>query len=502
MNNKPELAKELAVRQNAIDFFMIAGLYLPNPDPVLKRLGKDIQAYNDLLADPFLAGCVTSRKAGVMSLNWELSDQGANTDIISAVISALNPHRLFNDMLDAVLFGYSVLEVIWERQGGLILPSAVLAKPQHWFVFDEDNNLMLRTRDHFMGAPVPERKFILCTHVPTYINPYGQAVLSRCFWPCTFRKGGFRFWVQFTEKYGSPFIVGKHPRGAKTGEIDALADSLDNMIQDAVAVIPDDASVNILEAGGKGASADVFNKLIDACKTEISIAVLGQNLTTEVKGGSYAAAETHMRVRDEIMEADQRIIEDGVNTLIRWIWEINFQGDPPVFSFCEAAEDLKALAARDQMLYAAGARFTPAYWQRMYGMEPDDLDQAAISAQASPSPGGSGPQFAEQQQFTRDQQAIEELVAACLDRAGAVDAARIQRIMDAVNKAGSFAELSQMLPSLISSTQLPPTPLNEGGIKGGRVAGGSEVADILQKALVSAHLWGREQADREQQAKG
>ncbi len=103
-------------------------------------------------------------------------------------------------------------------------------------------------------------------------------------------------------------------------------------------------------------------------------------------------------------------------------------------------------------------------------------------------------------------------MAACLDRAGAVDAARIQRIMDAVNKAGSFAELSQMLPSLISSTQLPPTPLIEGGsrgksfieggIKGGRVAGGSEVADILQKALVSAHLWGREQADREQQDKG
>lgn len=36
-----------------------------------------------------------------------------------------------------------------------------------------------------------------------------------CFWPVAFKKGGMKFWLRFAEKFGSPWVIGKHPRGRK-----------------------------------------------------------------------------------------------------------------------------------------------------------------------------------------------------------------------------------------------------------------------------------------------
>jgi hypothetical protein len=35
-----------------------------------------------------------------------------------------------------------------------------------------------------------------------------------CYWPLVFKKGGLKFWLAFTEKFGSAFSVGKLPRSA------------------------------------------------------------------------------------------------------------------------------------------------------------------------------------------------------------------------------------------------------------------------------------------------
>lgn len=105
----------------------------------------------------------------------------------------------------------------------------------------------------------------------------------------------------FTEKYGMPHLIGKHPRGATKAETDSLADMLEEIVQDAIAVIPDDSSVEIQEAN-KTSSADIYEKLIDKMNSEISKAVLGQTLTTEIGSkGSYAASNTHTWKLDRIL---------------------------------------------------------------------------------------------------------------------------------------------------------------------------------------------------------
>lgn len=381
---QPSLTEELAVRQR-VDFYSIVG-YLPNPDPVLKKQGKDITVYEELLSDARVGGCAGSRKAGVKSLEWDIDRGKAKSrqaKLIKDVFNNLDIYQIISSALDAVLFGYAVLEVVWEKAGSYILPKKVEGKPQEWFMFDSTNRLLLRTKDRFFeGEIVPDYKFILIQHNATYKNPYGFPELSRCFWPVTFKRGGLKFWVMFTEKYGMPFMVGKHPRGTSKEETDKLADILEQMIQDAVAVIPDDASIEIMEAGGKSASAGIYRELLDYCDNEITIALLGQNLTTQVSGGSYAAAQTHMQIRKDLIDSDRIMIEKAINQLIRWIYEINFSdGEMPQFTMYEQEDIDKDLAERDEKLTTSleksGLKLTRKYYQKNYSLEDEDIIETA-----------------------------------------------------------------------------------------------------------------------------
>lgn len=267
---KQSLSAEIATRDRSIDFYSLV-MYLPNPDPVLKKMGKDIKVYTELLSDGFLGGCVTSRKASVKSLEWEIDRGKAKSrqaKDIEKIFRDLNIDRIVGEMLNAPLFGYQPMEIMWSRGSSRTAPSYwyptdIVGKPQTWFVFDELNEPRFLTKlNTTAGEPLPPKKFLFPRHEPTYENPYGFAELSRCFWPLTFKKGGYKFWVKFAEKYGMPWPIGKLPRGLDPKEYAALADILEQMVQDGLAVIPDDSSVEILVAEGKGASGSIYKDLL------------------------------------------------------------------------------------------------------------------------------------------------------------------------------------------------------------------------------------------------
>jgi phage gp29-like protein len=378
--SKSSLSSIIASRERSIDFMSAFSLYLPDPDPILKKAGKDIKVYRDLLSDAHAGACALSRKAGVKSLEWEL-DRGKSKSkqakLITDLFANLDLDRIIGEILDAAMFGYAPIEIIWEKAGKYILPSDLAGKPPEWFNFSTDNELQFRTKEKWTGEPVPPRKFLLPRYNPTYDNPYGERVLSRCFWPVTFKRGGIKFWVVFTEKYGMPYAIGKHPRGANEQERNDMLNMLERMVQDAIAVIPDDSSVDFLEAGTRSASADIYEKLLTFSNMEISKAILGQTLTTEMQSvGSYAAAQVHLEVREEIVDADKRLVENTLNTLIRWIYEINFSDSGfPMFSMYEEEDVDKTLAERDKILVDSGVKFTRQYWLRTYKFDEEDIEE-------------------------------------------------------------------------------------------------------------------------------
>jgi phage gp29-like protein len=467
-DKKTSLTEEIATRKGAIDFYSL-GMYLPNPDPVLKKQGKDIAVYKELLTDAYVSGCVSSRRSGVLSLEWGIDRGKAKSrqaKVIESLFQDIDIYKVISEMLDSVLFGYQVMEVIWEKTGKYILPKDIVGKPQRWFVFDEENKLKLRTKANpVSGETLPEYKFLLIQHSASYENPYGIPELSKCFWPVTFKKGGLKFWVMFTEKYGMPFMIGKHPRGTSKEETDKLADMLESMIQDAIAVIPDDSSVEIMEAGSKSASADIYLKLLEYCNSEIAIALLGQNLTTQVKGGSYAAAESHMKIRKDIIESDKKLVEKTINQLIKWIYDLNFSdGQMPVFSMWEKEDVDKNLAERDKTLVDAGIKFTRQYWMKAYGFEDEDLEQNSIQ------------QFSEGTQKSQfpDQQAVDDAIDSITPEELQKQMEGVLKpIIELIEQGNSYEEIMERLIEAYPDMDT------------------SAIEDMLARAIFISELWGR-----------
>ncbi|MBF0481284.1 MAG: DUF935 family protein [Desulfovibrionaceae bacterium] len=452
------LTDEIATRQRSPDFYAL-GMLLPNPDPVLRKLGQNIRVYRELLSDPRVGACAESRKSAVLSLNWELEKGKAKSrqaKFVEGVFQDLDLPRIMGEMLSAPLYGFQPLEVLWRRVGQAVVPDNVWGKPVEWFGFDEENRLRFRTKENIMlGDLLPERKFLLARHNPSYQSPYGESILSRVFWSVAFKKGGMKFWLQCAEKFGGDFLVGKHPRGMDQREIDKLADMLENMIQSAIAVVPDDSSVEILDSKGKAASSLLFKDLKQCCDTDIAIALCGQNLTTEVKGGSLAAAEVHQQVRREIRDGDKKIVTGCMQQLIDWTVDLNFGpgSEKPQFGLYEDEEVDKALADRDGILAATGQiEFTAEYFKKAYGFADDDFNiKSPPPAEATPAPPSATARnaslaFAEGHVPFPEQAALDDLVAS-------LDPEALGRQMDGILKpvkeliqgAANFAEIEQGL---------------------------------------------------------
>ncbi|BEU96604.1 DUF935 family protein [Acidovorax sp. DW039] len=387
------MSQDIASRDRSMDLSF--GYVLPNPDPILKRQGKDISIYRDMRSRASVGGPIRRRKAAVKALEWRIERGKASarvTRLINDVLSTYDMDSLINEITDAVLFGYQPLELTWGPFNGAVAPLKVIGKPQEWFFFDNNAQLRFRSRHQpLVGEELEPRKFLLARQDASYVNPYGFPDLSMCFWADTFMRGGLKFWVTFTEKYGTPWLVGKQPRGTPGNEVSALLDKLESMIQDAVAAIPDDSSIDIIESGDKGASAELYERLLMYCRSEINIALLGQNQSTE-SNSNRASAAAGLEVAKTIRDGDASLTMATMNQLLRWITDLHDgeQAPAPTFVLFEEDDVNVSQAERDATLTKAGLRFTPSYWKRVYKLEDSDIEAApvataAIGADAAPA---------------------------------------------------------------------------------------------------------------------
>lgn len=482
MANKTNLVSEIATRARSVDYWAL-GYYLPNPDPILKKMGKDIAVYRELLSDGQVRSGVRRRKAAIKGLEWRITTTNNEKvdEQIYQIFERLPMNKIITEMLNATLFGYQVSEVIWAERDGLFVPEQIIGKKPEWFVFDEENQLRFRTKENWInGELLPEDKFLLTTQEATQDNPYGLGDLSLCFWAATFKKGGFKYWLEFTEKYGSPWLIGKHPRQAHNTDKERLADALVEMISSAIAVIPEDCSVEIKEAAGKSASTDAFEKFLNFCKAEINIALLGQNQTTEQET-NRASAQAGLEVMKDIRSDDQAIIEATFNTLLQWIVKYNFSVEQlPTFEFYEQEAINTEQVERDRKLHEMGVRFSKAYFEREYGFEEGDIEMESPPA---PLFQRGEPQFSEpQNRRVKVPMPVSILEQLENEGEGIVDD-WLQAVRDELAQAESLEDFQSQLDSLIPELSF------------------AEYADLLAMASTVSELAGKQSVQDEIKAK-
>jgi len=445
-----ELLGEVAVPPASWGFL---GL-LPDPDPVLRERGDDVRVLEDLTADGKVCSSIQGRKIKTLNKRdykfapGKLEGQEPTPeakrlcDDLTRDLERVDLYNLISQVLDTPYYGYTPTEIMWKFDGGRMRVRDLVPKPREWFVFDGDGALCFRGEEAVVGDKVHPFKAVLSRHFPTYKNPYGLRLLSRCLFLVAFKKGGLEFLMRFAEKFGMPWVVGKARPGATPEERRDMTTSLSAMIRDAVAVVSGGAEVQIESVEGK-ATGGIHLSIVNYMDAAIAQIIQGQTLTQEIGSkGSYAAANTHYAVLTDYAEADQTLVVTAMNDLA-WIYgQVNAPGAlTPVFSYVEP-EDLEQKAKLGRSLYALGARFKTAYFES-FGLTPEEFCVASV---APASDAGEVSAFAAgEDALTPDQQAVERLVTQALEDGGKAVRNQAGRIVDLMERADSWEDAELLL---------------------------------------------------------
>lgn len=470
--------KQVATRFNSADHFTALFSILPDPDKILHKAGNAVETYNKMELDPHVYAEMQKRKALTTSLNLTI-ERGTSKEKYAQIIEDYfmsNDHSLFdglerndeddedadiNDLievgLDCVFHGYQPVEVVWEMVGSIRLPVKLIDRPRHWFHFDVENRLRFRSK----AAPVegellPDYTMLLFRHKPRYDNPYGQRVLSRCFWPWMFKHSTEKWKIQFLEKFASVWAIGKLPRGKQNEEYNLMLESLEDLINSGVGVFPDDGSVEMIEPAGKGTTANIFDGNINLYNSEMSKAILTvTSMTGSEDKGSRASDEVRERMVKALALSDKKIIEKKISQLIRWTFDVNGWGAAPYAELWEPEDYDKERADRDNVLKEQGITFTKKYYMDKYNLEEDDFEVSPQSTVASPqsklTPADPIPpvELAEAEVVKQEEDELTKLVKSVTPLLEYAVKPFINTIKKTFDESSSFAEAIENVQTLI-----------------------------------------------------
>jgi phage gp29-like protein len=227
----------------------------------------------------------------------------------------------------AVLLGFSVLHIAgWEPgQSGRLLPKIETWSPRS-IAFDRSRGKWVAlTSSGRVDIEPGDGSWIVWT-------PYGaKRPCSRAPWrflgySWLLKQYAIGDWGLFSNRMGQGILVATNASG--TLSIDdsgrkELGAKLASMGRRAVAPMPDGWDLKLLESTAR--TWETFKAQIDFADTAAAIALAGQNLSTQVTGGSLAAASVH-----QVIEAQRiRSIAEGLSTCIRsqlltWWAALNF----------------------------------------------------------------------------------------------------------------------------------------------------------------------------------
>lgn len=496
LKGKRVLAREIATRATDPNFFA-ALEWLPNPDRILRKLGKSQEVYEDIMGDAHVIGELRSIRSALLGFEWRVMPGGDSPNDMRAFELCSNvmeqqpaPNMQWSDVIwtmgCAVFKGYSVHEVVWERQDRLLIPAKVVDRPQRRFLFGLDNQLRLKTQEHVMdGVELGNFKWLLTRHMATYENPYGVAVFSNCFWPYTFKHSGYKFFVKFCEKYGIPWAIVKYPLGTPKEDQDKLTDALAQMIEDAVGAIPNDGSVELIEH--KHSGQPVQERLINISNREMSKALTSQTLSTEILDtGARAASETHRERETTVNQSDRSIIEFSFNELFKWITHLNIaDANPPRFEFYEEAEARKEMVESLQGARKLVPLSKREVYDRLQLSEPEDEQDTIPVTQATPKSLTLPPEFTRPcpncggYHFNRRDDDVFPLERQASDFADPIIEDLVDPIRELLDKSSDLHEFQRGLTELFPS--LDETRLGE----------------LMQAAMLTSWLQGMDEADQQ-----
>lgn len=251
---------------------------------------------------------------------------------------------LFGHLAYATLVGHACLEHQWFRDG-----DTWRTQPR-WihgnrFAWDTATERVGFTAAGWFGSTIPDSNF-LDNYVDKFVfhnpvaghssYPWQRGAMRSRVLASVIKRLGIRFWIKMLERWGQPQVfVTKPPPSTAGGEVpqgdedERILAMLRGLGSTWNGLVPHGATVETISAN---VVSDLHEKWVQYQNLEDAIAILGQNLSTEIsQGGSYAAARTHALVRLDYLAADLAELTSTITD--QWIRPLvfyNFGSSAPV----------------------------------------------------------------------------------------------------------------------------------------------------------------------------
>ena len=452
--------------------------------------------------DPHLFSQLQTRKNAVTGLDFEIipfSDDPRDKEIADFIEEQINGieslEDVETDLLDAIGKGFAVSEIMWGYDEGHVVVREIKSRHHKRFFWDSlDDSFKVRTKDAPEGILLPANKFIVHRYKARSGHTSRAGILRVVAWMYLFKNYDLKDWVSFAEVYGLPLRLGKYAPGASEADKVALMQALIQIGADAAGIIPDGTSIDFITTE-KTSSSDLYERLARYCDEQISKAILGQTLTSDSGGGSYAQSKTHNDVRHDLTVADCKSLASTLRRdLIRPLCIFNFGEDkrvPHIRFDCEESEDLTQTATIiGTLVNEVGLRVPPSFIYKKFSIPEPEADEE-VAAPRSTSAGLTGLPFkkepnpaqialkAEGDGGVGTQQHIDKLASAAVRHGAGSFKRAFGPVLKIIEKAESLEELRDMMEDNKAVAELYAA------------MDVSEVEELLQKVMLYADLEGR-----------
>lgn len=376
----PELNAEFANRLRDPYEQTYMGVLRTNDPLLIERGNGSVELYRDLKRDGKVFSGLQKRQLALIGKPFQVepvekdsAKASADAKQVAEILKACGFDRLCGELLEALLAGHAIAEVVWTVRNNLVVPKRVPKRAQRRFVFvqDDENSpprLQLLTREDMLkGVPVPERKFIVHRVNAEDDNPYGTGLGLQLWWPVYFKRKGIVAWNKLNDRFGSPTPHGKYPRNASPKEKSTLVAALRAMSNDGYLATPEGMEIALLESKLAG-NVTTQEQLVRYMDEWIAEVLTGQEPAGQGGGALAAASKERQNVRQDLTQADSDLLSETLNeTLIAWICELNGFEPCQVYRQIREEEDTKSLAETDKLLDEMGYELDDDSLRAKYG---------------------------------------------------------------------------------------------------------------------------------------
>ena len=279
------------------------------------------------MTDPHLIGIHRKRLVGACRTPIEFIRNEKADDQVNDLLKQPWFRKFRKEVVESEFWGFSLLQFYRDSDGNVDFDSI---DRKH---YDPVQRIILRYQSDTDGAPLEAFSNTLVVGN----DPRGIGIMSAVMPYVLYKRGNMGDWAQFCQIFGMPIREYTYDAGDEEARRRLVEDTR-KQGANAVYIHPEGSVLTLHESGNKTGSSDLYNNFSDKCDSQMSIAILGNTLTTDAKAtGTQALGTVHKQEEDEIKDEDQALILSVLNSphMKRILASLGYNVEDGEFRFIE-----------------------------------------------------------------------------------------------------------------------------------------------------------------------